>query len=103
MKNILNIQNSRVTAYRTIMGYYSNPAVTLPATGTPTGVAGESDVARVFMENIDTVSALGDESASCSSATTTTTSSCEGRCEEKCAGKKGRKKKRCLKRCLKKC
>ena len=83
------------------INYYSNPAVTLPATGTPTGAAGESDVARVFMENIDTVSALGDESASCSSATTTT--SCEERCEEKCAGKKGRKKKRCLKRCLKKC
>ena len=48
--------------------YYSNPAVTLPATGTRTGAAGESDVARVFMENIDTVSALGDESGSCSSS-----------------------------------
>ena len=83
------------------VNYYSNPAVTLPATGTPTGVAGESDVARVFMENIDAVSALGDESGSCSSATTT--SSCEERCEEKCGDKKGRKKKRCLKRCLKKC
>ena len=84
------------------VNYYSNPAVTLPATGTPTGAAGESDVARVFMENIDAVSALGDESASCSSATTTT-SSCEEKCEEKCGDKKGRKKKRCLKRCLKKC
>ena len=49
------------------VNYYSNPAVTLPATGTRTGAAGESDVARVFMENIDTVSALGDEWASCSS------------------------------------
>ena len=81
------------------VNYYSNPAVILPATGTPTGVAGESDVARVFMENIDAVSALGDESASCSSATTT----CEEQCEQKCEDKKGRKKKRCLKRCLKKC
>ena len=90
-----------VPGHRDRVNYYSNPAVTLPATGTPTGAAGESDVARVFMENIDTVSALGDESASCSSATTTT--SCEELCEEKCAGKKGRKKKRCLKRCLKKC
>ena len=57
-----------VPGHRDRVNYYSNPAVTLPATGTPTGVAGESDVARVFMENIDTVSALGDESGSCSTS-----------------------------------
>ena len=36
-----------------------------PTTGTPPGVAGVSDNAAIFMRNIDTLSALGDESAAC--------------------------------------
>ena len=69
-------QGSASRGYRTILGYnapnhgtrvnyYSNPAVTFPTTGTPTGVAGVSDNAAIFMRNIDTLSALGDESAAC--------------------------------------
>merc|ERR550539_1335477 len=66
--------NSR--GYRTIMSYrddghghrvnyYSNPAVILPDTGTPTGVAGTSNNAAVLTRNRFMMAALGDESASC--------------------------------------
>ena len=64
------------TGYRTILSYeaegyklrvnyYSNPAVIFPITGTPTGVEGVSNNAAVLMRNIDTFSALGDESGTC--------------------------------------
>ena len=85
------------TGYRRKANYYSNPDVIFPGTGTPTGVAGVSDNARVLREMIGQMAALGDESGTCSDVP----SSCEQLCEEKCRDKK--KKKRCLKRCLKKC
>ena len=50
------------------VNYYSNPDVILPNTGTPTGLAGVADNRAVFMESIDKISALGDESGSCSSS-----------------------------------
>ena len=83
--------------HRKRKNYYSNPSVILPQTGTPTGVAGVSNNARVLREMIGQMAALGDESGTCSDVP----SLCEERCEEKCRDKK--KKKRCLKRCLKKC
>ena len=64
------------TGYRTILSYeavghnlrvnyYSNPVVIFPVTGTPTGVEGVSNNAAVLMRNIETFSALGDESGTC--------------------------------------
>ena len=50
------------------VNYYSNPDVILPNTGTPTGLEGVADNRAVFMESIDKISALGDESGSCSSS-----------------------------------
>ena len=47
------------------VNYYSNPAVILPDTGTPTGVAGISNNAAVLTRNRFMMAALGDESASC--------------------------------------
>ena len=65
------------SGYRTIMAYsftghtrrvnyYSNPSVTFPATGTPTGITGVSNNARVITLNRNVVAAYGDESGSCS-------------------------------------
>jgi len=62
--------------YRTIMAYphdqhhpkvnyYSNPEVLLPATGTPTGVAGQADNADVLIRNRFKLAAVGDESITC--------------------------------------
>ena len=34
--------------HHNVVNYYSNPGVVLPATGTPTGQAGLSDVAAVI-------------------------------------------------------
>ena len=59
--------------HRTRVNYYSNPAVNLPLTWTPTGVADQADNARVFRENIATFAEIGDESAYCPTAPTTTT------------------------------
>ena len=61
------------TGHATRVNYYSNPSVRYPVTGTPTGVAGQADNARVFRENIATFAELGDESAYCPTAPTTTT------------------------------
>ena len=54
------------TGHRRRVNYYSNPAVTLPATGTPTGITGVSNNARVIALNRNVVAAYGDESGSCS-------------------------------------
>ena len=86
-------QGSASTGYRTILAYnaynhytrvnyYSNPDVTYPITGTPTGVAGLSNNAAVITKNRFAFAAVGDESAVCgdgqqttdSTSTTTTTS-----------------------------
>ena len=64
------------STYRTILAYgttghwnrvnyYSSPHVIFPATGTPTGIAGVSNNARVITENRFKIAALGDESGSC--------------------------------------
>ena len=66
------------TGYRTIMSYYawghrtrvnywSSPNIIFPVTGTPTGVAGISDNARILTKNRFTVAAYGDETGTCSS------------------------------------
>jgi len=49
--------------YPTKVNYYSNPSVILKATGTPTGVRGESDCASVITKNSVPMSKIGDESA----------------------------------------
>ena len=54
------------------MNYYSNPDVMLPNSGTPTGVAGVANNARVLRQNIATFARLGDESGYCPTATTPT-------------------------------
>ena len=90
------------TGYRRKANYYSNPDVIFPGTGTPTGVAGVSNNARVLREMIGQMAAVGDESGTCSDVPPPPpASTCEEQCEEKCQDKK--KKKRCLKRCLKTC
>jgi len=65
------------TGYRRKANYYSNPDVIFPGTGTPTGVAGVSNNAKVLNEMIGQMAALGDESGTCGyvppSTTTTTT------------------------------
>ena len=86
-------QGTASFGYRTILAYYaenhytranyySNPAVILPATGTPTGVAGVSNNAAVITQNRFMFAALGDESNTCQetsgSTTTATTSSGTG-------------------------
>ena len=53
------------TGHETRVNYYSNPSVILPLTGTPTGVAGVSDTARVITQNRFIMAANGDESATC--------------------------------------
>ena len=76
-------KGSAATGYRTIMAYrvgghwnrvnyYSNPAVDLPITGTPTGVAGVSNNAKVIRDNRFAFASLGDESATCSDGTVST-------------------------------
>ena len=74
-------QGSANTGYRTILAYsatghntrvnyYSNPAVILPTTGTPTGVEGKSDNAALLTLNRISLSTVGDESSACSTAPT---------------------------------
>lgn len=73
------------TGYRTILAfqseghsqrvnYYSNPNVVLPQTGTPTGVDGLSDNARLLTEKRLKLAAIGDESGTCMEETIPTTS-----------------------------
>ena len=90
------------SGYNRKANYYSNPDVIFPGTGTPTGVAGVSNNARVLREMIGQMAAVGDESGTCSDVPPPPpASTCEEQCEEKCQDKK--RKKRCLKRCLKTC
>ena len=56
------------------VNYYSNPHVILPETGTPTGVAGVSNNAAVFIQIRHTFASLGDESAVCNDGSSPTTS-----------------------------
>ena len=76
-------QGSASTGFRTILAYsasnhqtrvnyYSNPAVLLPLSGTPTGVAGVSNNAKVIRDNRFAFASLGDESATCSDGTVST-------------------------------
>ena len=51
--------------HETRANYYSNPSIDLPATGTPTGVAGLSNNAAVLLLNRFSMEALGDESSEC--------------------------------------
>ena len=76
------------TGYWPKVNYYSNPEVTFPRTGTPTGVEGVSNNARVLKELIGQIAALGDESGTCNC-------NCKCKCKKRCQDKKGRKKKRC--------
>ena len=77
-------QGSASTGYRTIMAYsapnhrrvvnyYSNPNVKLSITGTPTGIAGISNNARILTANRFALADVGDESSSCSTTRPTTT------------------------------
>ena len=71
--------DSESPKYRTIVGaggkkserpfrgnYYSNPDIIFPLTGTPTGVAGVSNNARILMENRFALANIGDETTPCS-------------------------------------
>jgi len=62
--------------YRTLMAYsakghknkinyYSNPSLTWLATGTPLGVNGVSNNAKVLRDNMKRLAAVGDESSPC--------------------------------------
>ncbi len=75
-------QGSASTGYRTILAYYasghsqrvnyySNPAVNYPLTGTPTGVSGVSNNARVLTVQRFDLANVGDESSGCSAGPTT--------------------------------
>ena len=61
--------------HRARANYYSNPAVILPITGTPTGVEGVSDNARVITENRFAFASLGNEANTCSNGSVTTSTS----------------------------
>ena len=76
-------QGTATTGYRTILAYsatghstrvnyYSNPDVNYPPTGTPTGVAGTANNARLLIENRMALAAVDDESTSCGDGTSTT-------------------------------
>ena len=71
-------QGAANTGLRTIMAYpapghpgqgvrnfWSNPRMILPETGTPLGVEGVSDNARVLTKNRFTFAATGDETGQC--------------------------------------
>ena len=64
------------------VNYYSNPDVIYPGTGTPTGVAGEDNNAKVITENRFTFASIGDESGVCNNevpqSTTAATTTSEG-------------------------
>ena len=53
------------TGHRTRANYYSNPDLVYPPTGTPLGVRGVSNNARLFTENREVFAAIGDESGEC--------------------------------------
>jgi hypothetical protein len=55
------------------VNYYSNPNVNYPGTGTPTGVTGTSNNARVLTVQRFNLARVGDESRSCSDGPSTTT------------------------------
>ena len=78
-------QGTASTGYRTILAYsatghstrvnyYSNPDVSYPATGTPTGVKGLSNNAALLIQNRMSLAAVGDESTTCGSLTAASTS-----------------------------
>ena len=52
--------------------YYSNPDVTHPQAGTPTGVSGSANNVRVLTEQRFMMAAVGDESGSCGAGVVTT-------------------------------
>ena len=82
-------KGTNTTGFNTIMAYgrsgyyakanyYSNPDVIFPGTGTPTGIEGVSNNARVLNEMIDQMAALGDESGTCGENPTTLQSTTTG-------------------------
>ena len=54
-----------LAGHRTRVNYYSNPLVKHPVTGTPTGIAGRADNARLLIQQRFKLAAMGDESNTC--------------------------------------
>jgi len=54
-----------ISGHRTRVNYYSNPLVKFPATGTPSGVSGTADNARLLTQQRFKLAAMGDESKTC--------------------------------------
>ena len=54
-----------ISGHRTRVNYYSNPLVKFPATGTPSGVSGTADNARLLTKQRFKLAAMGDESKTC--------------------------------------
>jgi len=74
--------------HRSRVNWYSNPNVNFPTTGTPTGVAGVSNNAKLLTENRFALAAVGDESECSGSVptvtTTTTTTTTEKPASNEC-------------------
>jgi len=58
--------------HSTRVNYYSNPDINHPSTGTPLGVDGLSDNARLLNEKATSLAAIGDESETCGDGNSTT-------------------------------
>ena len=65
------IMSYSANGYRNQVNYYSNPAVILPETGTPTGNEKLANTAAVFLRNRFRMAEVGDESRKCDSGENT--------------------------------
>jgi len=68
-KGLRTILAYNAANHGTRVNYYSNPNINHPSTGTPTGVTGTSNNARLLTEKAIALAAIGNESGTCAGTT----------------------------------